>query len=95
MGKSCWTHFMTPQTAPERWPPLTRPAQLSEADFTAIRAAIAKHTHDEIHSIKVTQNSPLTVHVHTASSHIVTEGDYTARKTGGDWKVSVESEIVH
>jgi hypothetical protein len=95
MGKSCWTHVMTPQTAPERWPPLTRPAQLSEADFTAIRAAIAKHTHDEIRSIKVTQNSPLTVHVHTASSHIVTEGDYIARKIGGDWKVSVESEIIH
>jgi hypothetical protein len=95
MGKSCWTHVMTPQTAPERWPPLTRPAQLSEADFTAIRAAIAKHTHDEIRTIQVTQNSPLTVHVHTASSHIVTEGDYTARKTGDDWKISVESEIIH
>ena len=86
---------MTPQTASERWPRVARPSQLSESDFTAINAALAKHTHDEIRTIKVIQSSPLTVRVHTASPHIVTEGDYTLRKDGGDWKVSVESEIIH
>jgi hypothetical protein len=95
MGKSCWTHVMTPQTAPERWPRVARPSQLSESDFTAMKAALARHTHDEIRTIKVVQSSPLTVRVHTASPHIVTEGDYTLRKTGRDWKVSVESEIIH
>jgi hypothetical protein len=95
MGKSCWTHVMTPQTAPERWPRVARPSQLSESDYTAMKAALAKHTHDEIRTIKVIQSSPLTVRVHTASPHIVTEGDYTLRKGGGDWKVSIESEIIH
>jgi hypothetical protein len=95
MGKSCWTHVMTPQTASERWPRVARPSEISEADFTALKAALAKHTHDEVRSIKVVQTSPLTVRVHTASPHIVTEGDYTLRKVGDDWRVSVESEIIH
>ena len=95
MGKSCWAHVMTPQTAPERWPRVARPSQISESDFNAMKAALARHTHDEIRSIKVVQSSPLTVRVHTASLHVVTEGDYTLRKIGGDWKVSVESEIIH
>ena len=95
MGKSCWTHVVTPQTASERWPGAARPSQLSEFDFNAMKAGLARHTQDEIRTIKVIQNSPLTVRVHTASPHIVTEGDYTLRKVGGDWKVSVESEIIH
>jgi hypothetical protein len=95
MGKSCWTHVMTPQAASERWPRVARPAQISDSDFSAIEAAIAKHTHDEIRTIKVIQSSPLTVDVHTASAHIVTEGDYRVRKFGGNWEVSVESEIIH
>jgi len=95
MGKSCWTHVMAPQTLSERWPRVVRPADLSESDFSAIKAAIAKHTNDEIRSVKVVQSSPLTVRVHTASPHIVTEGDYTLSEIGGDWKVSVESEIIH
>ncbi len=94
-GKSCWTHVMTPQTASERWPYVARPSQLSESDFTAMKAALARHTHHEIRTIKFIQSSPLTVRVHTASSHIVTEGDYTLRKIGSDWKVNVESEIIH
>jgi hypothetical protein len=95
MGKSCWTHVMTPQPGSERWPRVARPSQLSESDFTAMKAALARHTHDEIRTIKVIQGSPLTVRVHTASPHIVTEGDYTLRKVGDGWKVSVESEIIH
>lgn len=95
MGKSCWTHVMTPQTAPERWPRVARPSQWFASDFTAMKAALARHTHDEIRTVKVIQSSPLIVRVHTASPHIVTEGDYTLRKIGGDWKVSVESEIIH
>ena len=95
MGKSCWTHVMTPQTASDRWPSVARPAEISEADFTAMKTALAKHTHDEIRSIKVVQSSPLTVRVHTASPHIVTEGDYTLQKVGTDWKMHVESEIIH
>jgi hypothetical protein len=95
MDKSCWTHVMTPQTASDRWPRVARPLQLSESDFTAMTAALAKHTHDEIRTINVIQSSPLTVRVHTASPHIVTEGDYTLRKVAGDWKISVESEIIH
>jgi hypothetical protein len=95
MGKSCWTQVMTPQSASERWPRVARPSQLSESDFTRIKAALAEHTRDEIRTIEVVQSSPLTVRVHTASAHIVTEGDYTLRKVDGDWKVSVESEIIH
>ena len=95
MGKSCWTHVMKPEGASDRWPRLARPPQLSESDFTAIKAALARHTHDEIRTVKVVQSTPLTVRVHTASPHIVTEGDYTLRKIDGDWKVSVEREIIH
>lgn len=95
IGKSCWTHVMKQETAAERWPHLVRPSQLSESDFTAMKAALAKHTHDEIRTIKVNDSSPLTVRVHTASPHIVTEGDYTLRKVGGDWKVKVDREIIH
>ena len=95
MGKSCWTHVITPQTASERWPRVARPSQLSEFDFSAMKAALARHTHDEIRTLRVIQTSPLTVRVHTASAHIVTEGDYTLRKVGDDWMVSVESEIIH
>ena len=76
-------------------PHVVRPAEISESDFNAMKAALAKHTHDEIRIIKVTQSSPLTIRVHTASPHIVTEGDYTLRKIDGSWKVSVESEIIH
>ena len=86
---------MTPQTASERWPYVARPSQLSESDFTAMKAALARHTHDEIRTIKLLQSSPLTVRVHTASSEIVTEGDYTLRKIGYDWKIIVEREIIH
>ena len=68
---------------------------LDTRDDAAMKAALAKRTHDEIRTIKVIQSSPLTVRVHTASPHIVTEGDYTLRKVGGDWKVSIESEIIH
>jgi hypothetical protein len=95
MGKSCWTRVMTPQDASERWPRVARPSEISESDLNAVKAALARHTHDEIRSIKVLQSSPLIVRVHTASSHIVTEGDYTLRKVGSEWKVSVESEIIH
>ena len=95
MGKSCWTHVMTPQTASERFPQVVRPSQMSESDFAAVKAALARHSHNEIRTIKVIQSSPLTLRVHTASPHIVTEGDYTFRKVGGDWKVGVESEIIH
>jgi hypothetical protein len=94
MGKSCWTHVMTPQIASERWPRVARPSEISEADFTALKAALAKNTHDEMRSIKVVQTSPLTVRVHSASPHIVTEGDYTLQKVGSAWKVRVESEII-
>jgi hypothetical protein len=86
---------MTPQTASERWPRVARPSQLSESDFTAMKSALAKHTHDEIRTIKVIQASPLIVRVHTASPHVVTEGDYTLQKVGGDWKVHVDSQIIH
>jgi hypothetical protein len=95
-GKSCWTHTMQwPQNAEKRWPRVTRPPDISESDFTAMKAALARYTHDEIRTIKVVQSSPLTVRVHTASPHIVTEGNYTLRKIGGDWKVGVESEMIH
>jgi hypothetical protein len=95
MGKSCWTHVIKQQTASQRWPRVARPSQISESDFSAMKAALARHTHDEIRSVKVVQSSPLTVRVHTASAHIVTEGDYTLQKVGDGWKVHVESEIIH
>jgi hypothetical protein len=95
MGKSCWTDVIEEQTALERWPHVARPARISESDINAMKAALAKHTDDEIRTIKVIQSNPLTVRVHTASAHIVTEGDYTLRKIGSDWKVSVEREIIH
>ena len=60
-----------------------------------MKAALARHTHDEIRTMKVIQSSPLTIRVHTASPHIITEGDYTLRKVGSDWKVTVDSEIIH
>jgi hypothetical protein len=72
--------------------------KVSQEDVHGITAAIraaATHTHDEIRTIKVIQSSPLTVRVHTASPHNVTEGDYTLRKSGGDWEVSVQREIIH
>jgi len=74
---------------------VVRPAEISEPDFNAMKAALARKTHDEIRTIKVIKSSPLTVRVHTASPHIVTEGDYTLREIGGSWKVSVEREIIH
>ena len=95
LDKSCWTHVVTPQTASERWPGVGGPPQLSESDFSAMKAALARHTHDEIRTIKVIRSSPLTVRVHTASAHIVTEGDYTLHKVGDDWMLSVESEVIH
>jgi hypothetical protein len=96
MGKSCWTHVTQwPQDAEKQWAGVARPSEIAEPDFNALKAALARHTHDEIRSIKVIQSSPLTVRVHTASPHIVTEGDYTLQRVGGDWKVRVDSEIIH
>jgi hypothetical protein len=95
MGKSCWTHVTTLQTASERWPRVARPSEISESDFNAIKTALARHTHDEIRTVKVLQSSPLMVRVHTASAHIITEGDFTLQKVGDDWQVHVESQIIH
>ena len=79
----------------ERWPRVARPAEISDADFNSMKTALARHTYDEIRSIEIIQTSPLTVRIHTASPHIVTEGEYTLRKLGNGWKVGVESEIIH
>jgi hypothetical protein len=95
-GKSCWTHVIQwPQDAEKRWPHVVRPSELSELDFSQIKAALAKHTHDHIRTIKVVGKTPLSVQVHTASPHIVTEGDFTLEKIGDRWKVTKESQLIH
>jgi len=95
MGKSCWTHVMTQQTASERWPRVVRPSEISDSDFSDIKAAVAKVTHDQIRSIEVTSMHPLSVHVHTASPDIVTEGDYTLEKDGAEWKITKQNWLIH
>jgi len=95
-GKSCWTHTIRwPQDAEKRWPHVSRPSELSESDFKTIKLAVARKTHDEIRTIKVTRSTPLSVEVHTASPHIVTEGDYTLEKIGSEWRVTSGGEIIH
>jgi hypothetical protein len=96
-GKSCWTHTIPwPQDAEKRWPRVARPSELSESDFSEIKAVVAKQTHDEIRSIKVTRTTPsLAVQVHTASPHVVTEGDFTVEKSGGRWQLTNKSQWIH
>jgi hypothetical protein len=96
MGKSCWTHVMQwPQDAQKRWPRVARPSELSESDFSQIKAALAKYTRDDIRTIKVVGSSPLAIQVHTASPHIVTEGDFTLQKVGDHWQVTKKSQLIH
>jgi hypothetical protein len=95
-GKSCWTHTVpSSQDAEKRWPRIARPSELSEADFSEIKTALAKYTHDEIRTIKVTGTSPLSVRVHSASPHVVTEGDFTLQKVGIYWQVTQKSQWIH
>lgn len=62
-------------------PHVQRPAELSDSDWSEIKSALAKYTHDEIRTIRVSSTSPLSVQVHTASPHIVTEGDFHASES--------------
>ena len=91
LGKSCWTHTMpSPQgTDVEiRSPLVARPTEISESDFSEIKAALATYTHDEIRAIKLIGTSPLSVQVHTASPHIVMQDDFTLEKIGAHWQVT-------
>ena len=96
LGKSCWTRTIpSPQDAEKRWPRIARPSELSESDFNAIKVAVARETHDKIRTIKVTGTSPLSVRVHAASPHVVTEGDFTLPKVGTHWQVTQKSQWIH
>jgi hypothetical protein len=96
MGENCWTHVMPRyQRSEERWSPVTRPWEISKSDFDAIKAVVARQTRDDIRTIKVTTRAPLTVQVHTASSHIVTEGDFTLQKVGDDWQITKRDQLIH
>jgi hypothetical protein len=90
LGQSRWTHATRyPDAAAKRWPLRLRPSELSEADVHEINALVAKETHDEIRAIKVTRTTPrLLVQVHTASPHIVTEGEFTVEKVGAQWHLT-------
>jgi hypothetical protein len=95
-AKSCWTHTQPwPDDASKKWPRVARPSELSESDFTEIKRVVAKQTHDDIRSIKVISRSALSVQVHTASPHVVTEGDFTLQKVGAHWQITKKDEWIH
>jgi len=76
-------------------PCVARPSQLSDSDWSEIKSALGKYTHDEIRTIKVSATSPLSVRVHTASPHVVAEGDFTLQKAGSHWQVTKKSQGIH
>ena len=93
--KSCWTHTQPwPDYAAKKWPHVARPSELSESDFAEIKRVVGKQTHDEIRTIKVSR-SPLSVQVHTASPHVVTEGDFILHKIGAHWQITKKDEWIH
>lgn len=76
-------------------PHVQRPAELSDSDWSEIKSALAKYTHDEIRTIRVSSTSPLSVQVDTASPHIVTEGDFTLQKVGSHWQITKKRLWIH
>jgi len=82
-------------TSASAQPQVARPSQLADSDWSEIKSALGKFTHDEVRTIKISATNPLSVRVHTASPHIVTEGDFTLQKVGSHWQVTNKSQWIH